>query len=43
LAKEAAKRIRGAKLLEFSALGHAPQIQDPAAFHEALLAGLAQR
>jgi pimeloyl-ACP methyl ester carboxylesterase len=43
LAKRAVKRIRGAKLVEFSALGHAPQIQDPAAFHKALLAGLAQR
>ncbi|HEX3603299.1 MAG TPA: alpha/beta hydrolase [Steroidobacteraceae bacterium] len=43
LAKRAVERIRGAKLVEFSALGHAPQIQDPAAFHKALLAGLAQR
>jgi pimeloyl-ACP methyl ester carboxylesterase len=43
LAKQAVARIRGAKLVEFSALGHAPQIQDPAAFHKALLAGLAQQ
>jgi pimeloyl-ACP methyl ester carboxylesterase len=41
LAKLAAARIRGAKLVEFPDLGHAPQIQDPAAFHKALLAGLA--
>ena len=41
LAKQAAARIRGAKLVEFPELGHAPQIQDPAAFHKALLAGLA--
>jgi pimeloyl-ACP methyl ester carboxylesterase len=40
LAKQAAARIRGAKLVEFPDLGHAPQIQDPAAFHKALLAGL---
>jgi pimeloyl-ACP methyl ester carboxylesterase len=41
LAKQAAARIRGAKLVEFPELGHAPQIQDPEAFHKALLAGLA--
>jgi pimeloyl-ACP methyl ester carboxylesterase len=40
LAKHAAERIRGAKLVEFPELGHAPQIQDPAAFHRALLTGL---
>jgi pimeloyl-ACP methyl ester carboxylesterase len=28
------------KLVEFAGLGHSPQIQDPAAFHKALLAGL---
>jgi pimeloyl-ACP methyl ester carboxylesterase len=43
LARQAAARIRGAKLLEFPELGHAPQIQDPAAFHKALLAGLADK
>jgi pimeloyl-ACP methyl ester carboxylesterase len=43
LAKQAAARIRGAKLVEFAELGHAPQIQDPAAFHKALLAGLAAK
>jgi pimeloyl-ACP methyl ester carboxylesterase len=43
LAKQAVARIRGAKLVEFAELGHAPQIQDPAAFHKALLAGLAAK
>lgn len=42
LAKRAIERIRGGKLLEFPELGHAPQIQDPAAFHQALLAWLSQ-
>jgi pimeloyl-ACP methyl ester carboxylesterase len=37
LAKAAAGRISGARLIEFPDLGHAPQIQDPAAFHKALL------
>jgi pimeloyl-ACP methyl ester carboxylesterase len=41
LAKRATMRIPGAKLVEFSELGHAPQIQDPAAFHKVLLSGLA--
>jgi pimeloyl-ACP methyl ester carboxylesterase len=41
LGKLAAGRIRGAKLVEFPQLGHAPQIQDPGAFHKALLEGLA--
>jgi pimeloyl-ACP methyl ester carboxylesterase len=40
LAKRAAQRIPGSKLIEFPELGHAPQIQDPAAFHKALLEGL---
>jgi pimeloyl-ACP methyl ester carboxylesterase len=40
LAKDAAARIPGAKLVEFPELGHAPQIQDPTAFHNALLSGL---
>jgi pimeloyl-ACP methyl ester carboxylesterase len=40
LGKSAALRIPGAKLVEFPDLGHAPQIQDPAAFHRALLEGL---
>jgi pimeloyl-ACP methyl ester carboxylesterase len=41
LGKLAAQRIPGARLVEFPDLGHAPQIQDPAAFHRALLEGLA--
>jgi pimeloyl-ACP methyl ester carboxylesterase len=41
LGKRAAARIRGAQLVEFPDLGHAPQIQDPRAFNEALLEGIA--
>jgi pimeloyl-ACP methyl ester carboxylesterase len=41
LAKQAAQRIPNATLVEFPNLGHAPQIQDPEAFHQALLKGLA--
>ena len=41
LAKEAAAAIPGAKLVEFPDFGHAPQMQDPQAFHKALLEGLA--
>ena len=37
LGKEAAARIPHAKLVEFPGLGHAPQIQGPAAFHAVLL------
>jgi pimeloyl-ACP methyl ester carboxylesterase len=37
LAKSAAQRIPHSTLVEFPELGHAPQIQDPAAFHQALL------
>ncbi len=40
LGKRAAARIPGARLVEFPELGHAPQIQDPVAFHRALLEGL---
>ncbi len=40
LARQAAARIPGARLVEFLDLGHAPQIQNPAAFHAALLKGL---
>ena len=40
LGRRAAKRIPGAVLVEFPDLGHAPQLQDPAAFHKALLEGL---
>jgi pimeloyl-ACP methyl ester carboxylesterase len=41
LAKLAQQRIEGAKLVEFAELGHAPQMQDPVAFHKALLEGMA--
>jgi pimeloyl-ACP methyl ester carboxylesterase len=41
LGKHAAELIPGARLIEFPGLGHAPQIQDPAAFHKALIEGLA--
>jgi pimeloyl-ACP methyl ester carboxylesterase len=40
LGKRAAHLIPRAKLVEFPDLGHAPQIQDPAAFHAALLEGM---
>jgi pimeloyl-ACP methyl ester carboxylesterase len=40
LAKEAAARFPRAELFEFPDLGHAPQIQAPDVFHEALLDGL---
>jgi len=40
LAPEAAARMPHASLVMFDDLGHAPQIQDPARFHRALLAGL---
>ncbi|WP_168793342.1 alpha/beta fold hydrolase [Paraburkholderia aromaticivorans] len=41
LGKAAAKAIPHATLVEFAELGHAPQMQDPQAFHKALLDGLA--
>ncbi|AOJ01384.1 alpha/beta hydrolase [Burkholderia mayonis] len=41
LAKRTQAAIPGAVLYEFPSLGHAPQIQDPATFHTALLDGLA--
>jgi pimeloyl-ACP methyl ester carboxylesterase len=40
LARQARDRIRGAELVTFDGLGHAPQIQDPARFIDALLSGL---
>lgn len=40
LARLAANAIPNARLIEFPDLGHAPQIQDPNAFHKALLDGL---
>ncbi|WOD20473.1 alpha/beta fold hydrolase [Paraburkholderia kirstenboschensis] len=41
LGKAAAKAIPHATLVEFADLGHAPQMQDPQAFHKALLDGMA--
>jgi pimeloyl-ACP methyl ester carboxylesterase len=41
LGRRAARSIPRATLVEFPGLGHAPQIQDPEAFHKALLEGLA--
>lgn len=41
LAKAAQAAIPHAALVEFPNLGHAPQMQDPQAFHAALLKGLA--
>ena len=43
LGRAAARRIPKADLIEFSELGHAPQIQAPDQFHEALLKGLSGR
>jgi len=43
LGKRAAKAIPHATLVEFGEMGHAPQMQDPAAFHAALLKGLAAK
>ena len=40
LGKRTAKTIPDATLVEFDDLGHAPQMQNPAAFHAALLKGL---
>jgi pimeloyl-ACP methyl ester carboxylesterase len=40
LGKRAAAMIPHAKLIEFPELGHAPMIQDPAAFHKALVNAL---
>ncbi|MDF7758333.1 alpha/beta hydrolase [Kosakonia cowanii] len=42
LGKEAAELIPNARLVEFDGLGHAPQMQDPATFHRALLEDLAK-
>ncbi|WP_246797208.1 alpha/beta fold hydrolase [Burkholderia perseverans] len=41
LGRRAQAAIPGATLIEFPGLGHAPQMQDPEAFHRALLAWLA--
>jgi pimeloyl-ACP methyl ester carboxylesterase len=40
LGRSTAKRIPNAQLIEFPDLGHAPQIQAPEQFHQALLKGL---
>ncbi len=41
LGKEAVKLIPQGTLVEFPGMGHAPQIEDPAGFHKALLKALA--
>jgi len=43
LAQRTAKAIPKATLVSFPDMGHAPQMQDPKAFHEALLKGLAAK
>jgi pimeloyl-ACP methyl ester carboxylesterase len=43
LGKRTAAAIKNARLVEFPSLGHAPQIQDPDAFHKALLEGIGDR
>ena len=40
LAKAAVARMKQGRLIEFPDLGHSPQIQDPGAFHQALLTAL---
>ena len=42
LAREAAAKIPGARLVSFPELGHSPHVQDPATFNAALLAALAK-
>ncbi|MRW93864.1 alpha/beta fold hydrolase [Duganella sp. FT80W] len=37
LGKETAQKIPNARLVEFKGMGHAPQMEDPVAFHRALL------
>lgn len=39
-AKGHPKRIPQGRLIEFPGLGHAPQVEDPARFHQALLGAL---
>ena len=43
LAQKTARAIPKATLVTFPNMGHAPQMQDPKAFHEALLKGLAAK
>lgn len=40
LGKEAAKRIPNAKLIEYEAMGHAPQMEEPAKFNADLVSAL---
>ncbi|XYK59604.1 alpha/beta fold hydrolase [Serratia sarumanii] len=40
LGKQAAKLIPHATLIEFAGLGHAPQMEEPERFHQALLKAL---
>ncbi len=40
LGKQAVKMIPQGTLVEFAGLGHAPQMEEPAKFHQALLGGL---
>lgn len=40
LGKQVAALIPHATLVEFQGLGHAPQMEEPARFHQALLQGL---
>jgi pimeloyl-ACP methyl ester carboxylesterase len=42
LGKQVVKQIPQGRLVEFKGLGHAPQMEDPAAFHRALLEELAR-
>ncbi len=42
LAKAAVARMPHGTLIEFPELGHAPQVQDPAAFHKQLLDALSR-
>ena len=39
-AEEAVKRIKGARIVRLGGLGHAPQVEDPARFQDALLGSL---
>ncbi|MBD9367431.1 alpha/beta hydrolase [Xanthomonas sp. XNM01] len=43
LGRRAAAAIPGARLVEFAGLGHSPQVEDPARFHQALLEALEPR
>ena len=42
LAREAARRIPSARVIEFADLGHAPQVEDPERFNAALVAAVAK-